>query len=72
MTNKIEITTPYIELDSFLKFAGVCYTGGEAKIAIKEGCVAVNGEICTMRKKKLYDGDVVEIDEQTFAVSCKG
>ena len=72
MTNKIEITTPYIELDSFLKFAGVCYTGGEAKIAIKEGCVCVNGEICTMRKKKLYDGDVVGIDEQTFAVSCKG
>lgn len=72
MTNKIEITTEYIELDSFLKFAGICYTGGEAKLVIKDGLVCVNGEICTMRKKKLYDGDKVEIDNQTFTVSNKG
>lgn len=72
MSNKIEINTPYIELDSFLKFTGLCYTGGEAKLVIRDGLVSVNGEICTMRKKKLYDGDCVEIDNQKFTVSNKG
>ena len=72
MTNKIEITTDYIELDSFLKFTGLCYTGGEAKLVIRDGLVCVNGEVCTMRKKKLYDGDCVKIDDQVFTVSHKG
>lgn len=68
MSNKIEITTDYIELDSFLKFTGLCYTGGEAKLVIKDGLVRVNGEVCTMRKKKLYNGDRVELDGQVFTV----
>lgn len=68
MSNKIEITTDYIELDSFLKFTGLCYTGGEAKLVIKDGLVKVNGEACTMRKKKLYNGDRVELDGQVFTV----
>ena len=72
MTNKIDITTPYIELDSFLKFTGLCYTGGEAKLVIRDGLVKVNGEVCTMRKKKLYNGDKIEIDDQIFTVSSKG
>ena len=72
MTNKIDITTPYIELDSFLKFTGLCYTGGEAKLVIRDGLVSVNGEVCTMRKKKLYDGDKIEIDDQIFTVASKG
>ncbi len=71
MTNKIEITTSYIELDSFIKFTGICYTGGEAKLMIKDGLVKVNDEICTMRKKKLYSGDCVEIDFQKFTVYVK-
>lgn len=72
MSNKIEINTPYIELDSFLKFIGLCGTGGEAKLVIKDGLVRVNDEICTMRKKKLYDGDCVELDGQRFLVSQQG
>ncbi len=72
MSNKIEIRTPYIELDSFLKFAGVVFTGGEAKIMIKEGLVLVNGEICTMRKKKLYPDDRVTVEEKTFTVTKQG
>lgn len=68
MNNEIKITTPYIELDSFLKFANVCMSGGEAKIAIQEGEVRVNGEVCTMRKKKLYSGDKVEIDDIILTV----
>lgn len=54
---KISIQTEYIKLDALLKFAGLCATGGEAKLAIAGGQVQVNGEICTMRGKKLHAGD---------------
>lgn len=58
----ISITTEFIKLDSLLKFAGVMETGGEAKEAIQAGDVKVNGEICTMRGKKIRPGDVVSLD----------
>lgn len=56
---EIKITTEYIRLDSFLKLAGATFSGGEAKVIIQEGEVAVDGEICTMRGKKLRVGDTV-------------
>ena len=68
MSREIKIKTPYIELDSFLKFASVCATGGEAKIIIKNGEVLVNGEVCIMRKKKLYSGDKVFVNDIEFTV----
>ena len=58
---EIEITTEYIKADAFLKFAGVCATGGQAKWMIEEAQVSVNGEVCTQRGKKLYRGDIVSI-----------
>ena len=60
---EIAISTEFIKLDSFLKFSGVTDTGGQAKEAVLEGLVLVNGEVCTMRGKKLRPGDVVEIDD---------
>lgn len=57
---KIKIKTEYIKLDSALKYAGLTYTGGEAKYAIQNGEIRVNGEVCTMRGKKLKDGDKIE------------
>lgn len=63
IVEKIEISTPFIKLDSFLKFAGAAETGGIAKEVVSMGKVKVNGEICTMRGKKLYKGDKVQIDE---------
>jgi ribosome-associated protein len=59
---KIVITTEYIKLQDLLKFANIVSTGGEAKIIIQEGLVKVNGEVCTMRGKKLRPGDDVEVD----------
>lgn len=56
---KITIETGYIKLDSFLKLAALVGTGGEAKYVISEGMVEVNGEVCTMRGKKLRAGDKV-------------
>lgn len=63
MKTQIEIHTEYIKLDSLLKFAGVTETGGIAKEIIQDGKVKVNGEVCTMRGKKLRTGDKIEIEE---------
>ena len=53
----VSISTEYIKLQDAMKFANVVYSGGEAKALIQEGQVLVNGEVCTMRGKKLYPGD---------------
>ena len=58
---RIQITTEFIKLDQLLKFANVVATGGEAKLAIQDGDVVVNGEVCTMRGKKIRPGDRVEL-----------
>lgn len=60
----ISIRTEFIKLDQFLKFAGAVETGGHAKEVISEGVVLVNGEVCTMRGKKLRPGDVVVLDDE--------
>ncbi len=59
---QIKIKTPFIKLSALLKYAGVTLSGGEADLLIKDELVAVNGEICTMRGKKIYPGDTVEVD----------
>ena len=64
----IEIQTEWIKLDSFLKFASVCVTGGEAKIRIEQGEILVYGEPCFQRGKKLRDGDVIAVDGQQYVV----
>ncbi|MBQ1229260.1 MAG: RNA-binding S4 domain-containing protein [Firmicutes bacterium] len=66
---KIIIDTEYIKLDSMLKFAAAVGTGGEAKFVISEGMVNVNGEVCTMRGKKLRAGDVVEFQGMEFEIA---
>ena len=65
---KLRIHTEYIKLDALLKFAGLCETGGEAKELIQGGQVKVNGEVCTMRGKKLRAGDTVTLDGRTVAI----
>ena len=66
--NTIEITTEYIKLQDLLKLAGLTYTGGEAKVMVQEGLVTVNGEVCTMRGRKIRPGDIVEFDGKTLEV----
>lgn len=58
---KIKITTEHIKLDQLLKFSGVAETGGHSKEIIASGEVSVNGEVCTMRGKKIRSGDCVII-----------
>ena len=58
---KLAITTEFIKLDAALKFANLVGSGGEAKTVIQDGYVLVNGEVCTMRGKKLRPGDTLEL-----------
>lgn len=64
----IKINTEFIKLSQFMKFADLVYTGGDAKGFITDGSVKVNGEVCTMRGKKLVDGDVVTFNGEDFKV----
>ncbi len=59
---RIKINTEFIKLDALLKYAALVGTGGEAKSVIAEGLVSVNGEVCTMRGKKIRPGDRVRFD----------
>ena len=65
----ITITTEYIKLQDLLKFANLVETGGEAKERIQGGEVQVNGEVCTMRGKKIRPGDVVLFAGQELTVA---
>jgi ribosome-associated protein len=65
----IPITTEFIKLESFLKFAGATETGGEAKNRIQNGDVLVDGEVCTMRGKKLTPGMEVSLDGSLYRVT---
>ena len=66
---KIALQTEYIKLDALLKFASLVGTGGEAKVAVAEGLVKVNGEVCTQRGKKIRPGDTVSFDRFELLVT---
>ena len=66
---EIKITTEYIKLQDLLKLASLTATGGEAKVVIQEGEVAVNGAVCMMRGKKIRPGDAVEFNGKKLAVA---
>ncbi len=60
---EVKITTEFIKLDQLLKFSGVAETGGMAKDIVLNEEVSVNGEICSMRGKKIRKGDKVTLDD---------
>lgn len=62
IVKEIPITTEYIKLDQLLKFAEIVDSGGTAKLFIKESAIKVNGEITTMRGKKIRPGDTVIVE----------
>ncbi len=59
---KIKITSEYIKLDQFLKWANLVGSGVDAKFIIQDGLVKVNGEVEVRRGRKLYPGDKVVVD----------
>lgn len=66
--HEIKISSEFIKLDQFLKWAGVAESGVDAKYLITEGMVKVNGEVEIRRGKKLYPGDSVEFEGNIFKV----
>ncbi len=68
---EIPISTEFIKLDAFLKFANAVGTGGEAKERVLEGQVLVNGETCLQRGKKLRPGDTVALGGLLYKVTAE-
>lgn len=59
--DEIGISTTTIQLDQFLKWAGIVETGGQVKLFIEDGLILVNGIQITERRKKIQPGDIIEI-----------
>ena len=64
----VAITTEFIKLEAAMKLANAL-SGGTAKNIIQDGQVLVNGEICTMRGKKLYPGDKFTFEGVTYLIT---
>ena len=65
----VEIYSEFIKLQDAMKFASIVATGGEAKQLILDENVTVNGEVCTMRGKKLYPGDRFTFDGTDYLIT---
>ena len=65
----VVIGTEFIKLESAMKLSNCVPSGGAAKTIIQDGEVMVNGEVCTMRGKKLYPGDKFAFDGVTYLIS---
>lgn len=65
----LPITTEYIKLQDLMKLADLVSTGGEAKLRILNEEVTVNGEVCTMRGKKIRPGDDVALRDEHYTVT---
>ena len=68
---EISITGEFIKLDQLLKFANVAESGGMAKEMVLDEIVSVNGEVCTMRGKKIRSGDIVEVEFEDETINIK-
>lgn len=67
---KIKLRDEFIKLGQALKVAGLCDSGVDAKFAIQDGHVKVNGEVELRRGKKLYDGDVIEYQGKIIQITA--
>ncbi len=63
-----KIKTPYITLGQWLKYQSIVSSGGEVKIFLDSQAVLVNGEHETRRGRKLYSGDVIDIQEESYLI----
>ena len=66
----IKLREEYIKLGQSLKAAGFCESGVDAKYAIEEGQVKVNGVVEYQRGKKLHAGDLVDFNGKTIKIEA--
>lgn len=66
--DNIKIRDDYIKLGQAMKLAGLVNEGVDAKYAVMDGEVKVNGEVCTQRGKKLFKGDEFTYQGKTIKV----
>lgn len=64
----VEITKEPVELYKILKFEGLASSGAEAKIAIADGQVSVNGELETRKRRKIVSGDTIAFAGMTLKI----
>ena len=69
MVHTIKLRDDYIKLGQALKAAGLVENGVDAKYAIQDGLVLVNGNTELQRGKKLYNGDIVSFEGETIMIS---
>ena len=67
---KIYIRDDFIKLGQALKLAGAVGSGVDAKFAVNEGCVKVNGSVCTQRGRKVSENDIISFNDMEFII-CK-
>ena len=65
---EVKITTPDIRLDAALKLSSAVSTGGQAKMVIQDNMVKVYGDVCTLRGKKLFDGDEFSFENKFYKI----
>lgn len=61
---EVAIVTDFITVDKLLKFAGVVDSGGQAFQLVLDGIVSINGDVISEKRKKVFLGDIVNIDNQ--------
>jgi len=71
LMKNIEINQEPIALYQILKLEALVSSGGEAKVAIDDGRVLVNGDVETRRRKKIMSGDLIEFENQQFVIRLK-
>lgn len=68
MVTLVELNQEPVELYKILKFEGLLASGAEAKNAIAEGLVLLNGKIETQKRKKIISGDIIEFGDETLKI----
>ena len=63
MTEKISIHTDTIQLDQFLKWAGIIDSGGQTKYFLDNKSIKINGIVVTEKRKKIVVGDIIEVKD---------
>jgi len=69
--NEVKLSTEFIKLDQLLKFSQIAESGGEAKEMVQLEMVYVNGELCTMRGKKIRPGDKIRVEFEDETVELQ-